>query len=549
MVLALGIVYLMLPKIPGILKLVGFVERDFISSTSEFIYESTQTHPELQLRIGKRSDPQAYQVAIVKDGKSILFSGVLRAQATVENTTPTSKEIIPTDVTASVEASLSATVQEDAKGDSTATDSATRIEGASPSAQPSPTETPIQIEEIPTQKQEVEQSFLEAYEKIILKNDGYPTITYHWEGAQIIEEWQLSQEVDHFDFQITSNGLESIGNDNRTLIMIESTPIVELTAQVHDAKGSVAPVVQTVTPDLLSISIDQDWLQSTDRTLPITMARSYHPLMTQTITPRELLTTVVSEDIVSTALEIPTQTTLMTQFNQKILFWKADNHTIYSIENGRAAAIFTIFDQPIALSCTAQDCSFVTQTGRYLFTPPLDPSGNPTLINQEDIIQLSEQPIGGYASTNQEIYITSDTNPSGYLIKKTGDTVSTLLQNTNYAKEVSVSPDGTTVAVWANGQLQISQNGNDFQPINLTAQPIAFSAGNDGAVYAIVPAGDDVSTILRVTPTHSQEIPNLRAKFTAILWTEQTLSIAYTQSPLVGYLLGLPTHQINWRDL
>ncbi len=572
-VLVIGIVFLSIPRVPGILKLLSFTEADFQTSTSEALYESTATHPGFQVRIGTRSDTKRYTLALLSGTNSVTFTGV-NLVADEPQTAPVSPTPVATPEITVPTPTATTEPQEPAPTmstllDATASPSATQT--ASPhevqAEQPEPVAPQATEAALPTLRVasesaqepvslvtdavgDVQQSFLGTYEKLVLKGGSYPELTYHYEGAQLIETWKLQKPATQFIFLVTEQGLKAeVTQDNRLILLADTAPQIEIDTELTDAQGARTQIAQTVSDNRLTLTLPADWLADPQRAFPLTLKRSFHSLVVQEISSRELLTTVLPPELVTTAIDIPVSSKFLTAFNDLIIFWNAENHTIYSVIHGAAAPIFTVQAEPVALSCTSETCFFVTESERYTFTPPLKQPETPLALNHEDAQPLSERPIGGYAKTASTAYLTSNTDPNGYLLKKTDASDTLLLENLTFAGEVSVSPDGNTLAVWANGQLYLSENGNSFSKMNLSAKPTALSAANGGVVYAIVQYGDEVQGVLRVTQDQVLALADVQASFTAVLWKDSVLYLSYTQNRKTGYLLLLPLSEVAWKPV
>lgn len=543
----LGISGLVSPRVPGVLKLLSFIEKDFITSTSEYMFESTETHPELQVRIGRSDDPQGFHLAIFKDGAHIAFTGVSYQPGTQivvppPSTSPTispSSSATPLPTTDIISQSASDAAQQVAsESASHSTQSAELISTASTSALPKAIES-------------IDQSFFGTYEKLILQPAVYPQITYHWEGSRLVETWSITAQNAEFTFNIEQSGLTIAGENGSFLLFKDAVPVVELTTTVHDAKGAETPVIQSITGMVLTLTIDPAWVTSPDRVYPLTLVRNYQTLTNNQLDPKVVLATNIAPEIVATALEIPAHSQFFTSYADQIIFFDEQTHVIYSLINGALAPVATLPEKIIALSCSSHGCTAVTHDGMYLFDVPTEQKSEPATLMIESKVASPVTPLGGYAQTEATTFLTQNTNPGGTVrALPFGATQSTIiLDNLSYAQAITATHDGSLVGVWANGQLYIAAKSEGFSFTILPAPPIAVTAGLDGYIYSIVTLDDGIQGIVRTASGKNEVLKDLRGAFTGILWKEGAVYIAHTFNQRTGYLLHVPLEGTEWEPL
>lgn len=558
LLILIAIGWLISPRLPGILKLLSFVEKDFINSTSESIYESTKTHPEFQVRIGHKENPQAFTISVYKEESSITFTGISYQPGKVMiQSTPVVAQLVDTIATSAAQSSQ----------DSLASPSATQVSKPDETSATESATSPQQQEAVPEVKIEalnvatpsalpkaidsIDQSLFGSYERLTLQGAVYPTISYHWEGSRLVETWNITSQNAEFSFKIEGSGLVINGENEQFLIFKDSTPVIELTSSIEDSNGAQTTVKQKITDGILTLSIDPEWISSPERVYPLTLRRNYQALANNQVDIKTVLATKIPSELVASAVEIPPQTRFLNKVEDKFIFFDEKSSIVYELSHDTLIPKVQITDKLIALSCLSHECAAATKDGIYTISITTQQETAPQIISLENKIPILFTPVGGYAQTEDAVFITQDTNPAGSLRKTTTDSqsIEVLLDNLNYAQEITTTPDGKVMAIWANGQLYVLTASGSFSVIQLPSPPIAMAAGSDGYIYSILNLDDGQDVIARSSLSGTEVLSQLQGAFTALAWKDATLYIAYAFNQQTSYLLQMPIEATQWERL
>lgn len=556
----IAIGWLISPRLPGILKLLSFVEKDFINSTSESIYESTKTHPEFQVRIGHKENPQAFTIAVYKEESSITFTGISYQPGKIMiPSTPVVPQLLDTIATSAAQSSQdSPTLASSSATQVTKPDETTATESAIPSQQQE-TVPEVKVEELsvatpsalPKAIDSIDQSLFGAYERLTLQGAVYPTISYHWEGSRLVETWNITSQNAEFSFKIEGSGLVINGENEQFLIFKDSTPVIELTSSIEDSNGAQTTVKQKVADGILTLSVDPDWISSPERVYPLTLRRNYQALANNQVDIKTVLATKIPPELVASAVEIPPETRFLNKVEDKFIFFDEKSSIVYELSHDTLNPKVQITDKLVALSCLPHECTAAARDGIYIISTTTQQETGPQIISLENKIPMLFTPVGGYARTEDAVFITQDTNPAGSLRKTTTDnqSIEVLLDNLNYAQEITTTPDGKVMAIWANGQLYVLTASGSFTVIQLPSPPIAMAAGSDGYIYSILSLDDGQDVIARSSLSGTEVLSQLRGAFTALAWKDATLYVVYAFNQQTSYLLQMPIETTQWERL
>jgi len=541
----LAIVFFVLPNIHGGLKILGFVEKDFIVSTSGALYE-TNNNPYFRALIGSSSDTKQSILKFEIQGKTVTI-GLLDAaeEAPVVklvdvNETPSNLIIPESLIHAEAElASAEAVLQEIANKTYEVSQEVSEIIG------------------------EAEQTFFGPREQIVLRAiEKINKVTYYRKQNALIETIELVNpdiETLHFVVKSPDISVRKTRLQDWNLVS-EGNGLMTVKTHMVDGRGAVSALpevdnafTESTDDTIHHLLLPVEWMQSPSRVFPLKVVRTFAPLEPVHDSLESKLQNIVGEQFVELSLFTSHNPRFLTLFKGDVLYWEALSGTISLIQNGNTIPLFT---EPLlsGLSCTDNGC-FAARTDTIQFFNPTDILNR---LPESDIntffesLKVSDTPLGGIAVGKGTILRTSYSSPTGavYGSSTFGGVENKVYENVSFPSFPAVSEDGQYRSFWAEGKLFIGEANSNWQTISIPFEPESVSIGNDNRVYFIVkfdPLQTDM--VVRVTPGLGLEIlSHVTGDFSSLHITNDTLYLGLNIDERNGAVLKLPQNILAWNQ-
>lgn len=559
-----------IPRINFGLKVLGFVEKDFIKSTSGAIFE-TNKESFFKARVGNSSDNAKTQLYLEIEGHnfelSLLPSLTATSSFSLKESTPSSPIQIATsspelkldDINnpqSSVSASISGLLKE--------------INDQIASVSSGLSEISKEIKKIRDKVIDTiggtEQTFVGPYEAIKHKGEFLGEVIYYVDKHTLIESWSFNELQDfNIPFALSSDNLNltistmqkwEFFDGSKKILAIESELYGKNNEKISLPEVEEQKISGNQTKGPVILKIPEEIITEQKDIFPIKIIRRYNMANDEENSPKSKLIRLFGEETTAQSAIIGPSPRFITRASDYILAYdNIDKNLQVVTRNENAGTIFSDIEAT-GLSCGEEKCLLAVSDNLIVFDPLTLLEALPT-TDRETLIQkigLADNPIGGVAQAGKTIFRTSNVSPNGTLYKlenleKEEEKVTSNLPN---AQLLSVNKKGERFALLADGQLQIGAVNSKPKIINLPEQPESLSFGPDNFLYAVIPyEKTNTKMIIRIAPdTNKFEIlSNFDGEFISIFADGQGLVIGLNLDSKTGAVVSLPWEKLSWHIL
>jgi hypothetical protein len=534
-----ALLFLILPNIGGALKVLGFIEPDFIKSTSGAIYETNPVaFPYFLFKVGASEDKANPAVELVASGKTfkikqLTSSGEVKVepdpQGVIENEPVL--EGIDTSPFEKIENSL-----------------------ASISAELAEVEQKVSETSLETLSVlgESEQRLFGPYEQILFRRtDGNGEYSYHREGVKIIETLNFVAIPEKLDLQVelpsdtrmvlSSNGVASLVSDG---VVVASFKLMFSTD--GSSYGDF-------------VTAEGNYSGSSTLSFPLTdlagksgAIRIIYSADSTNITEIEKLG--ISKEYVQFSTSVAPEPKYLTQYKGETLFYSEVGTSMSIIRSQAMTTLFSFPESVLGVSCSTDDCFAISKSGLYQFNP------DEALKSMESDVQIAYAPTffevsdsvsGGLGSSSEYFYRTSSVSPGGSVYEFAAENLNgvKILSDLSTPTLISSNSNATRVVLWSDGKLLVGSSSGEFESVQIDHTPTSLAVDDFGFIYlALSPSGSERSVVVRLNPESGDS--HVLAKFvgdiSSIMVDSQHLSVGLSVSNSVGAIVKLPLDSAKW---
>jgi hypothetical protein len=566
--------FLLLPNIKAGLKIIGFLERDFVASETGAIFE-TKSEKSFKAFFGKADDNKIPTISLIAEGKKFDLT-------VLENTesipTPTPQEPVST-ISAELSDSITSSPSAITSGPKYKTIEdgyleVSRIQGEIASLSSSLSKISGQIEGIEKDVSNIsydvakslgliEQSFFGPYEMIKRRGlfSGQAEISFYIDKHKLIEKWQITGlKNNKISFLFQSDDLNFEVNKNQDWgIFSESQPIMYINTKLYDVKNKEISLEvvekeefgKSATGHEVTLLLPEEIVNDKNN-FPLTLVREYSPTFPTSQTPQMILEDIIGEEVTSfTTNFVGSQPKFIARKNDYLVVADTTERRVVGIKDQEVTALLTNVDVN-GLSCKDDGCVLSTENKLLSFDPTIIATISADIDKEKMFkeLEVSEKPIGGIAVSGDTILTTSLVSPNGSLYLRHGITNKDekTLTNLSFPELPSINQNGNLFAFFADGQLQFLGKDLPNESIPISQKPISYAFGQDNHFYIILKDERfDQNIIVRLTPTFKPEVLiGIRGNFLSVLPEENGLTIGMKLDENTGAVITLPWNKLRW---
>lgn len=529
-------VFLVLPNIGGAMKVLGFIEPDFVKSTSGALYETNpQAFPYFLFKVGSGENQSETVSSFVVSGKTISVKQVTQKLTESES---------------------SETIVEDLSGLGLDTSPLEKIESELASISAELAEVEQKVSETSFDTMNVlgasDQRLFGPYEQIVFRrNDGNGEYSYHREGNKILETLSFVNIPESLGLQISmpegvrmvvsTNGVANFVSDGTTiaslklLLSIENGPFGEF---VVDG-GNYS--------DLTTITIPLGDMEGKSGSI-----RLVYSAEGQNITEIEKLG--ISQEYVQFHTLVSPDPLYLTQFKGETVFYSELGSSVSLLRGQAMTTLFSFPEQITGMSCTDFVCFASSKSGLYKFNPEeaLNLVNSDTLSSfTPQLIEVGDGNTGGLTSSESLFIRTSNVSPEGAVYEFGEDNLQgvKILSDLSSPSIIASNLNSTRIALWSDGKLFIGSSTGEFESVDLEYTPISIAVDESGLVYlALAPGSGQKAMVVRLNPESgdSHVLSKFVGDITSLDVNSSELAIGVSVSSLTGAIVKLPLDSSKW---
>jgi hypothetical protein len=569
----LVVVFACIPYLPIGLKALGFMRYDFIPSTSGAVFESNGNLP-YRFTLGNTQNETEMHISIFFSDGSVGFSLKGMEKITVQSesiATPSSVSTVTVDTPLAASSSVpsasesghsalkEAYIELQTIQKSHATLSA-RIASLSAEIDALLEKEQKIYSEVTQHKTKPARSYNGPIETIRQEGQGI-RVSYHREGADVVETITVTNpDIASLVYEIDSPQYAVFVHATQAWDIIRSDAVqMQIVSRIKAGSDAQLGLVeeQQIYPSNAkhSLRFVLPKRRESDRGLePLVIERRYIRTGVAQVSVEERIRTFVGlDDNLHPIVAAPYIDRIIPTASGAAILYEGEGNR-YTTSDDHIDLQSYLGGEPLtALSCKNDTCVAVKNDRAFSFslTDLRTASKSSEFFQSITGYQLKNPPVGEIALGTDTLLYTSFQSPIGGVFRRDAKGMEERISDiVSFPKHLSVTPDGTGVAYWAEGKIYLHVKGTSGMVLPLDEEPIDLAIGPDYSVYCIIPIiSSKTRMIVRISLGLSVEVlPGKTGHFTSLSAGVDGLNIAMTLSD-IGILLPIPWEKLTWIPL